>query len=76
MFLIFYRINYPVAQHLEGHQEFAEKSLDLWLYGGAKYFATKDQSTLAQHVRHRRISRRCYGHFSCGGSPSTQLRAF
>jgi len=40
MFLVFYRIKYPVAQHLEGHQEFTEKSLDLWLWW-RRFFAAK-----------------------------------
>jgi len=32
MFLVVYRIKYPAAQHLEGHQEFTAKLLDSWLW--------------------------------------------
>jgi len=66
MFLVFYRLKYPAVQHLEGHEEFTEKSLDLWLWLTLN-FASKDHTTLAQQPRHMRISRRCYGHFSSGG---------
>jgi len=31
------RIKCPASQHLEGHQEFTEKSLDLWLVTDAKF---------------------------------------
>jgi len=68
MFLVFYRLKYPAAQHLEGHQEFTEKSLDLSLWLTLN-FAAKDHTTLAQHPRLLRISRGCYGHFSSGGYP-------
>jgi len=37
MFLVFYRMKYPAAQHLEGYQEFSEKSLDIWLVADAKF---------------------------------------
>jgi len=67
MFLVFYRIKYSAAQHWN-----TEKSLDLWLWLTLNS-AAKDLSTLAQHPRHTRISRRRYGHFSSGGSPSIQL---
>ena len=66
MFLVFYRLKYPAAQPLEGHQEFTEKSLDLWLWPTLN-FAAKDHTTLAQHPRHMRISRGYYEHFSSGG---------
>jgi len=32
-------------------------------------FVAKDQTTLTQHLRHTRISRQYYGHFSTAGSP-------
>jgi len=32
MFVVFYRLRYPAAQHLAGHQEITEKLLDLWLW--------------------------------------------
>jgi len=35
--LVFYRIKYPAAQHLEDHQEFTEKSLDSGLVADAKF---------------------------------------
>ena len=72
MFLVFYRLKYPAAQHLEGHEEFTEKSLDLWPWLTLN-FASKDHTTLAQQPRHMTISRRCYGHFFISRLPSIQL---
>ena len=37
--LVFYRLKYPAAQHLEGHQEFTKKSLP----ADAKFVALKDK---------------------------------
>jgi len=54
MFLVFYRLKYPAVQHLEGHEEFTEKSLDLWLWLTLN-FASKDHTTLAQQPRHMRL---------------------
>jgi len=55
MLLIFYRMKYPAAQHLERHHEFTEKSPDLsfslWLVAYAKFCRSKGQTTLAQHPR-------------------------
>jgi len=59
MFLVFYRTNYPAVQDLQGHQEFTEKSEDLWLWLTLN-FATKGHTTLAQGCP---MSRECYGHF-------------
>ena len=55
MFVGFDRIKFTAARYVQGHQEFPGILVDflLWLLLN---FAAKDQTTLAQHPSHTRIS--------------------